>query len=307
MDKFSMMANTKPNLIIPGAPRAGTSSLCEYLMQHNDIYFPKIKEPRYFIADIINSLPKTDPLRKFLSKYSVLHASQYYQLYRSSKTIQGDASVQYLYYHELVIPKIKKEIGDPKILILLRNPIERAYSNYMYMHYSDKKSFAEEIEMEQSKIKMGWNSFLMYVSQGFYYEQVRSYKAAFSKVKVVLFDDFNKNLSYVLKDIFQFLEVDEVLLQNVSVHNKSGVPKNSILKWLIFQDNIVKKAARKAVSPFVSDTSIKRLMLNLKNKSVKKAGNEDVEECFASLRKIYKQDILRLEELIDKDLSKWYE
>lgn len=303
------MSEYLPNLIIPGAPRAGTTSLCEYLNQHPDIYVPNIKEPRFFISDILNELPEIDKQKHYLLNSSILDLPHYKELYRSSKCkIKVDASVQYLFYHDIVIPKVKEIIGDPYILIVLRNPIDRAYSNYLYNRELESNSFEKEIEIEDQKLINGINSFRLYFKQGLYYKSVKNYIDNFTNVKIILFDDFIKKRDETLNEIFSFLGLISIKkIKKVPQLNKSGIPKNKLFK-LFYSNN---SKLKKIIPSFL----IKNLSLNKKMRFIIRLNSifltrDKTTPISAEYRKflfnLYRADLIKLKKLINRDLHRWY-
>jgi len=296
-----------PNLIIPGAPKSATTSLCEYFKPHNDIFVPKIKEPRFFIEETIQNLPQSDPFREYLINSSTLTLQAYEDIYKESGAAKYrcDASVHYLYYHDFVIPGIKKYIKDATIIIVLRNPVDRAFSNYTYLKSYDNHSFEEELDLEKNRKEEGWNSFWFYVGQGFYYEQVIHYMNEFTKVKVVLMDDINKNGNAVMDDIFDFLDVKRIDIDTSTVHNKSGVPRNKFVEWLVFNDNFLKTIPRYFVKKMYSDAERERLRISIHDKFLKKGDVTITNQTHNDLIDVFSEDILRLQDLIQKDISGW--
>src|SRR6266511_3148908 len=136
------------NVIIPGAPKAGTLSITSILNQHTDVYVPAWKEPRFFIEDKIKELGDNTPLKKYLMRSSVLEWSKYKTLYNNESRFKIDASVQYLYYYKSAVPKIKKYLGDPYIFIILRDPVQRAVSNYLENFSKVKVLFYEDFQSD---------------------------------------------------------------------------------------------------------------------------------------------------------------
>jgi len=281
--------------------------LCEYFKQHKDIFVPQIKEPRFFVAQTIKNLSQADPFREYLIKSSTLTQEAYEDIYKESELAEYrcDASVQYLYYHEIVIPEIKKYLGDPIILIVLRNPVERAFSNYTYLKKDRQYSFEEAIALETSRQKEGWNSFWFYIGQGYYYEQVKHYMDAFSRVKIVLMDDFNNDANSVLNDIFDFLEVPRINIDAKTMYNKSGVPRNKFVEWIIFNDNFLKKGIRHFINKKYSTSERERLRRNIKNRFLKKSDLTLSVQTHNNLIDLYREDILKLQDMIKRDLTGW--
>ena len=144
----------KPNFIIVGVFRCGTTSLFHYLKQHPEIKFPKIKEPKYFSSSSIN-FPQKGPGDKTVDEGIVRCRNEYYELFKnldSTKKI-GEASSDYFYYHKSVIPRIKRELGDVKIIICLRNPVDRSVSAYNNLRRDSREtlSFEDAIEKENDR------------------------------------------------------------------------------------------------------------------------------------------------------------
>jgi len=219
-----------PNLYIVGAPKSGTTSLYHFLEQHPEISIPN-KEPRFFIRDSILKVSDEDPIKPYLLRSSVLDLNDYCQLYNNkTEKILCDASTQYLYHHQEVIPKIKDLEGpEPKILILLRNPIDRAFSNYQHnLSTYETLSFEQAIKNEPQRIGQHFNSFWHYIGLSTYASQVKAYLDNFSNVKVVFFENFINDIDHSLKDIFEFLEVDtSIKTSSFMINTKStGTPKS---------------------------------------------------------------------------------
>ena len=113
----------KVNTFIVGAPKTGTTSLYYYLNQHTNVCMSSIKEPNFFSAKEVNSL--------FYKSQIVDDINEYHKLFsQNKKQIIGEASVSYLFFDE-VPNRIYKYNPKAKIIILLRNPIERALSHYL--------------------------------------------------------------------------------------------------------------------------------------------------------------------------------
>lgn len=288
----------KPNFLIVGAAKCGTTSLVNYLKEHKDIYIPDVKEPRFFIKDIILSVSDEDPIKKnILLKKSVLNEKDYFQLYDVQQKMRGDASVHYLYHHKEVIPKIKKYIGDVPIIIMLRNPVNRAISNINYLKNVHNNSILDEIELENYRKSKNYNSFWYYKEQGFYFNQVKAYIENFSRVKVLIFEEFKNDTNKVVNEVFDFLEVDGKEFSEFKVYNASLEENRSylflkktgtirILKKVINEKK--RKQLKKKFSKFIHIPS--------------KSYFEKVEK--QRLFSQYREDILNLEKILKKQLWK---
>ncbi len=161
-----------PNFLIVGAMKSGTTFLYSVLSQVDGIYMPSNKEPHYFAsADIPESA----------SRIVIRNKSDYLSLF--SKAIDakviGEASTNYLYSKSAPL-RIHETIPHAKIIIMLRDPIERAFSQYLMNVMSKdfnvhKLSFYEAITSDYSRVEKGIGISILYVEKGLYYEQVKRY------------------------------------------------------------------------------------------------------------------------------------
>jgi len=148
--------------------------------------------------------------------------------------------------------------------------------------------------------KWWWGYF--YVDGGFYYTQLQRYFEKFdsSKIKVYLYEDLRSNRYDLIKDIFQFLEVDDNFIPDTSTkYNVTGIPKNKFLHELLSKQNFLKTSV-KAIMP---QGLRRKLAMNLKNANLVKP--EFSLEIRKQLIEIYREDILKLQNLIQRDISSW--
>ena len=299
-----------PNLYIVGAPKAGTTSLYHYLSQHPDIVIPD-KEPRFFLKDSIQNISEADPIKPYLLRSSILDEISYTNLYANkSEKIKCDASTQYLYHHKEVIPKIKqlKNGSSPKILILLRNPIERAFSNYSHNYLTfENLDFKHALEQESERISKGFNSFWHYMGLSTYADSVKAYKDAFNEVKVVFFEDFVNDIDKSLVDIFDFLEVDNTFkVSHFMINKKStGAPKSKKLNTILQSSskfNLIKKILHKTIGE--QKTKLIRELIMRKNLSKSKIS---LDESFKSnLESYFVEDIAQLKKILPEHNIGWF-
>lgn len=210
----------KPNLFIVGAARSGTTALWKYLKSQPEIYMTDdelLKEPSFF-----SDIKKGMDLNAYLKIFEKADLSHKYV---------GDASVAYL-----TDPKSAERIynfnPDAKILILLRNPADRAYSLYNWMvqdGYEYAPSFEEALEMEETRvnrIESDWfrpNYYwgYMYFRSGLYYNQVKKYLEFFKdNTYIIKFEDFRENPFNTFQNVCSFLRI-EVNIKNFKIYNRS--------------------------------------------------------------------------------------
>lgn len=287
----------KPNFLIVGAAKAGTTSLAKYLGEHPDIFIPKQKELRFFIKDVILKTNPNDQLLEGILKSSILDEQEYFKTYDVREKLAGDASVHYLYHHQEAIPNIKKYIGDVPIIIMIRNPVKRAISNYQYLYNSHQNTFKKELELEDIRKSNNFDSFWFYKQLGLYAEQVEAYLDNFTKVKIVLFEEFIKDTEKEMKEVYRFLGVKPIL-NEYKIHNRST--KHTPLRKILWSLRIIQ---------ILNTVATKNIKTKLKIQFQKYLHSEKRaplnEKILADLNFYFKEDILKLELLLQKDLQLW--
>jgi hypothetical protein len=292
-----------PNFFLVGAAKAGTTSLARYLSQHPDIFIPELKEPKYFsIQD--KYFPHRGPLDELVDAQIVRDLDSYVRLYSSAAHVKarGDASIDYLFY-EKVPARIHALIPDAKILIVLRNPVDRAFSSYVHMVRDGREnlSFEDAIAAEARRRGDNWEFFWQYVELGMYFQQVKRYLDIFGKeqVMILLYDQLVNDPAVFCRTIFSFLDVDTACQVDVSQkHNVSGIPTNRIMYNLFNRKNILKSLFRNFIPAPIRKTMKagcsrldKKIAINATTRS--------------ELLNLYASDIRKLEELLAVDLHIW--
>ena len=297
---------TLPNFLIVGASKGGTTSLYYYLMQHPDIFLSKEVKESYFLCGLTKeSYPDVGV------KYAINHVSDftsYRRLFESANNVKriGEICGAYLYFYDKTILRIEQYLGDVKIIISLRNPVERAYSNYLHHKREgwENLSFEEAITAESERMTQGmWWAFY-YVDVGYYYKQVKAYIDAYGKdnVKVFLLDDLRNSPHDVLRDIFSFLSIDTQFIPDMSHHyNFTGIPKSPMIYRFLSRPNLLKTLVRRLLPANNLRNSISA---NLKRRILTRP--DIPPDTYIKLLHIYKDELYRLQSLIDRDLSHWF-
>jgi hypothetical protein len=299
-----------PNFLIVGAAKSGTTLLYYLLSQHNDVFMPKLKEP-HFLS--LSALPDKAGEGKYSIGEYISSFVDYQSLFVGADKYKrvGEASVSYLEFPDVTIPNILKHLPskeETNIIILLRNPIERAYSHYMMKKRDGVENlpFWDAIQFDtiESRLKSGYDFTWDYVSLGFYFEKVKKYMEVFPNVKVLLYEEFVKDMRYYTRDVAVFLglEVDNFYPVLKFKVNPSGEPRGKIavvFHKLIFGDNLAKRVFKRFTS-YKTRMYIKSLVgsLILKKGAIDRRSKE-------YLHSIYKDDVRALEKLLGRDLSVW--
>lgn len=297
---------TMPNFLIIGAIKSGTTSLCYYLKQHPQIYMSRVKEPRFFALEG-ERVNFRGPGDYNIADESVTDIKIYRTLFQSisGERAAGEASALYLYSFKAP-QRIYHYVPNAKLIAVLRNPIERAYSSFLHCIRDGREpldDFTEALLEEEKRIRNSWAPIWHYKRAGFYHEQLKRYFDLFDKsqIRVYLYEDLNEDPSGTLRDIFRFLEVDESFIPDTSARlNVSGVPRNKALHSLVTNLN------RPTIKSFVPNRLLKALREPVRSRVLTKPP-QLLPEVRGRLIEVFREDILRLQELIDRDLSGWLE
>ncbi|MDA8731512.1 sulfotransferase [Flavobacteriaceae bacterium] len=292
-----------PNFIIVGVARCGTTSLFHYLKQHPDIGMSKIKEPKYFSSIDLN-LPQTGVGDGTVFSKLVTSEMNYDELFdglESFKTI-GEGSSDCFYYHKMVIPRIKEKLGDVKIIVCLRNPIERAFSAYNNLVRDSREylSFSDGLAEEQNRIVNNWDWMWHYKNGGLYAEALEHYQKEFTNVKVVFFEDLESKPHEVLNELFVFLGVKSKISIDVDTrYSHSGKPKSKIVSLLTSRKNPIIFMMREIALKFIPRKYLEKAASKMFVKDTILSDDKK------QLQSFFKKDILKLETLLNRDLKSW--
>lgn len=294
---------TLPNFLIVGAAKAGTTSLYNYLDQHPQVYMSPRKEPRYFAPEYYTTF--YHHAIGNLYRENGLSRQEYEALFDgvTDEIAIGEASTEYLFF-EKSAERIKQTIPDAKILIVLRNPIERAFSAYCF-HVRDGRetlSFEEALAQEPIRAEQHWQVGWLYKRGGFYYDQVNRYYKLFEnhKIKIILWKDLNDDPQAVCAEIFDFLGVDPSFVPELSRANKSIRPRSQALNRYVFKNRSLKKRIRSLLP-----AKMYAVLANPLKKLFYAEKDSIQPQLKAHLRKCYYDDVRKLERLISRDLSHW--
>ena len=293
-----------PNFLIIGAAKSGTTSLYHYLSQHPDVYMSPVKEPKFFAlegerpsfrgpgdgdADAVTTL---EGYRKLFEGADGEHAV-------------GEASPLYLYL-EKAVGRIKHHVPEARLIAVLRNPVERAYSSFLHKVRDGRETtsdFAEALALEDGRVREGWAYGWHYKRRGFYHEQLSRYYDVFGpdQIRIYLYEDLRQEPRELLRDAYGFLGVDDSFVPNLSLkHNVSGVPKNRMVHSLLRGRNPIKTALK----PLLPEGLRKKLVVDLQRRNLEKAPPIPP-EIRRGLAEEYREDVTKLQGLIGRDLSGW--
>ncbi|MDB9313867.1 sulfotransferase [Spirulina sp. CS-785/01] len=284
--------NKFPDFIIIGAGKCGTTSLHNYLDQHPSIFICPQKETYFFLNENIRNNHTPWGAITDLTTYQNLFADA------PPNSVIGEISTNYYAYPDSA-QIIYDNLPNVKIIAILRDPKTRAFSAY--------QMFVREGHEQQSFLELiANNPEHKYFKRGLYYQELKPYYDIFplEQVKVLLFDDLCKNPTEFVKDLFQFLEVDPNFVPDMSKKGRQGgLPKNPVVYKLLTQHNPVRKAAATVLKAFMPEEKRQQIRSKLVKQNIQKVQMSP--EAKQQLLDYYREDILKLQELIERDLSSW--
>jgi hypothetical protein len=310
-----------PNFFIVGAPKAGTTSLYAYLDQHPQVYMSPIKEPNYFAFEMrlenfseemrpritreIGELEEylRGDMRERRFGGFVSNWEDYLKLFRhvSDEIAIGEATPIYL-WSETAARNIAARIPQARIIINLRNPADRAYSQYLQMLTTGVigRSFRGQIDANLRCENKQFGTLWPLLEFGRYFEQVKRYLNEFprSQIHISLYEDLERVPELLVSDLFTFLGVEAGFAADVTRrHHEPRVPKLAgaayyLKKWRIWP--YLRRLAPEALRP-----RLRSLVLH----SRASLAMEPADRAF--LNDYYRDDIQKLAALLGRDLTSW--
>jgi sulfotransferase family protein len=205
-----------PNLFVVGVMRGGTTTLWGYLERHPEIFMSPVKEPHFFTKAGVRRAPRYATEKAYLGLFT-----------GASERIRGEASASYFTDGDSPAA-IKRVSPDAKILVILRDPVERAHSHYWHAvnNGHETRTFAEVVRDELAGLRPDGAE--TYVRRGFYSEPLRRYLDHFGdNVHVLFLEELSRAPTTIMRQVFAFLEVDPGAAEDLVVErrNEFRVPR----------------------------------------------------------------------------------
>jgi hypothetical protein len=299
-----------PDFLIVGAPKAGTTALHAALAAHPGLYMSAIKEPKFFLTD--GPPPdKGGPGDALTYREHVWRRADYEALFDAAPagTQRGESTPLYLYDRD-AIGRIRALIPDAKLIVILRDPVERAHSNWTHLWSAGLEpvgDFLRACEQEDRRVAAGWASFWHYTRLGKYGEQLEHLFQVFPREQVLVlrYRDLVDSPGTTLDRICAFLGVEtgvvtEIPRQNVTTHPESTLTHRALAALARAGD------AAGRVLPDRAAAAVTRRLEGFLQRGGRERQPLSWEQRQAMLP-VFAADIKLLERVLDADFGDWLE
>lgn len=299
-----------PNFLIFGVQKAGTTSIYDYLAQHPQVFTSDRKETEFLGRQLTDGVPTNG---EHLNREStpggrkqILTLDDYAQLFEgvTDEIAIGEASPNYLFLHEQAVPNIQTYVPDAKLIAILRNPIERAYSDYL-MHI--RQVVGNQKTLEEQVRNSPTTSYTLL--KGLYYKGTKHFLDTFGpdQVKIFLYDDLRKDANQLMRNVYRFLGVNpDYSADTQRRYQTAQVPKNQAINKLLRTENPLRSVARTVLRTVVPEETRQKLRSRL---IAANSSGKDSVPLSAETRQLlcdyYREDVAQLQDLIGRDLSHW--
>jgi len=296
VQRSEILPDPRPNFFIVGAAKAGTTSMHAYLAEHPQVFMSDLKEPHFFSDFCV--APQFDNFMPI-----VRDPNEYQRLFQASAGFKaiGEASPSYLCDDEAA-QRIKAAVPDARIIISLRDPVQRAYSQYLMEYFEGNETlpFGEALAADQDRPEKGWGVSFQYIELGLYASQVERYLKTFGSdaVMVVLFEEFVRDTEKVMHEIAGFLGVDPSLFPEgvfESAHNPYEETRGQFAR-AVLRSRPIRLFAKKRLPLWLRSFVRNRILFR---NGVKPQMDPDLAR---KLRETFAADIERLEKVLGRKL-----
>ena len=295
----------KPNFFIIGAPKCGTTSLGAWLSEHPEIYMSPVKEPHFYNTDM-----------KYVHVKSWKEYERLFNSVTDKHIAVGEASVWYL-FSQVAVPRIERELSDVKYIVMIRNPVDMAYSLHEQLvvagneHIKDfMKAWHLSEERARGRFIGRWcrdpkildykSACLLGKQVGRLYENVPK-----ERVLILLLDEIKTNPRKEYLKVLNFLSVPDDGRIEFPVFNAAKERKYLWLRYMVMAAGRASGAMKKFFGLSGRGTG---LLISIDKRNIRYRPRPPMPvEIREELVEYFREDLRLLSTLIDKDLSKWLE
>ncbi|MGY1691433.1 sulfotransferase family protein [Geodermatophilus sp. SYSU D01105] len=294
-----------PQFLVIGAARSGTTALYEYLEEHPGLFLTDPKEPHYYA--LAGTRPAFtgpgDP--QTINRLAVTDRAAYAELYRRARPdqLRGEASVSTL-YHPAAVTRLRDEVPDARLVCVLRDPADRAFSAYTFMRargWEPCDTFEAALADEARRIDAGWHHIWHYTGMSRYGGQLRHVLDVFPRDQLLVLrhEDLVADPDAVVRRVYAFLGVPAVERTVQPDPHRSGEPRSRFLSQIVTRHHPLKTLLR----PLLPVPLQRRLRRQIVARNIVRGTYRD--ETRAELVETFRPDVELTEQLTGLDLSAW--
>jgi hypothetical protein len=295
-----------PNFLLIGAAKSGTTSLHEYLGQHPDVFMSRPKELHFFPWE--NQPPDYRGPHDDGAGSAIITSVEEYRAHFAAAAgykARGESTPAYLYFPRAA-ERIRYYIPDARLIAVLRHPVERAYSHYlMLQRYGwETLTLKEALAAEEGRIRDCWGHTWHYLRRGFYAAQLAPYLELFRReqLKIYLHEDFLTDSVGLAQDVFRFLEVDDTFAPDVSRrHNELRLPRHRGLNDYLSRP----RPSKRLIKRLIPSGLLRPVSDGIRRLNQTQAKPAVPAELRRQLIDLYRDDIIKLQDILQRDLSHW--
>ena len=296
-----------PTFLVAGAARSGTTGLVEGLRSHPRVFVTDPKEPHYFAlhGEIPDFQAPGD--ERTINREVVSDRRAYLDLYprTSDHLALGDASVSTMYYHQRALPEVLATNPDMRVVVLLREPVARAYSSHQYLRtrgFEPCEDFLTAVAEEPRRRAANWHHLWHYTGMSMYSDAVAAMQAALAPghLGVWFYDDLERDYAGVLAEVLTFIGVPPAPGQGTQVPrvNASGKPRFEPLQRAMWW-----AARQEALSSAVRRVTTWRFRERVRGLMVRRGTAPP--EAYEALQPLFAEDLARLRALVPGRQPAW--
>lgn len=295
-----------PTFLVLGVAKAGTTSLYQYLKQHPQIYMSPRKEPHFFAFGEAPLPTFTGPGTANVDQRVVSTLAAYQALFADWRDEPAGGEVATSNFTPRACARIHQYIPDARMILILRQPVERAYSQFLHgwrVGWEPMDDFVQALAAEPMRVQQSWLPALCHTLPSFYAPTLQHFFTRFPReqLRIYLYEEWQTRPRQVLQDIFGFIGVDHGFVPDMSVrHNTAAIPRSRGLVHFLRQPHALKRWLK----PLVPSAMRRQVIQSLSTYNRNEPPRLDP-QLRAELTETYREDILQVQTLIDRDLSHW--
>jgi hypothetical protein len=283
-----------PTFIIIGAPRCGTTTLYAYLERHPEVGMSVLKEPNYFAYDPSN--PEEEEIEGWFS----VRTRQEYEAqfaHATGKKAIGEASTVYL-----ATPGVAARIGallpGVKLVAVLRDPVDRAYSGYVKWLRETNRRLDPGTDFTPHAPWLQPDSH--WVKTGYYARHLREYRERFGRerIRIYLYEDLVASVPALLEDLHAFIGVVPHRYPRLAAQNPGGLPRHRFVN-AVLRNRGLRRRVRPWAPSWLAGLARRMAAADRKRPPALPAGIR------TRLQDVYRESILDLQDLLQRDLGHW--